>query len=44
MREAPSLVIIEKLIDLGASVIAFDPVAQEEAHRILDYKISYAKD
>jgi UDPglucose 6-dehydrogenase len=32
------------LIDLGASVIAFDPVAQEEAHRILGDKISYAKD
>jgi UDPglucose 6-dehydrogenase len=44
MREAPSLVIIEKLLNLGASIIAFDPVAQEEAHRILGDTISYAKD
>jgi UDPglucose 6-dehydrogenase len=44
MREAPSLVIIEKLLSLGASIIAFDPVAQEEAHRILGDTISYAKD
>jgi UDPglucose 6-dehydrogenase len=44
MREAPSLVIIEKLLKSGASVIAFDPVAMEEAHRILGDTISYAKD
>ncbi len=44
MREAPSLVIIEKLLSLGASIIAFDPVAQKEAHRILGDTISYAKD
>ncbi len=44
MREAPSLVIIEKLLELGASVIAFDPVAMEEARRILGEKITYAKD
>jgi UDPglucose 6-dehydrogenase len=44
MREAPSLVIIDKLLGLGASVIAFDPVAHEEAHRILGDKIAYAKD
>ena len=44
MREAPSLVIIENLIKEGASVIAFDPVAMEEAHRILGESISYAKD
>ena len=44
MREAPSLVIIDKLLESGASVIAFDPVAQEEARRILGDKITYAKD
>ncbi|WP_319267275.1 UDP-glucose/GDP-mannose dehydrogenase family protein [uncultured Draconibacterium sp.] len=44
MREAPSLVIIERLLEAGASVVAYDPVAMEEANRILGDKISYAKD
>lgn len=44
MREAPSLVIIEKLLQAGASVTAYDPVAMEEAQRILGDKITYAKD
>ncbi len=34
MREAPSRVIMEALIDAGASVRAFDPEAMEEAKRI----------
>ncbi|HYQ59312.1 MAG TPA: UDP-glucose/GDP-mannose dehydrogenase family protein [Draconibacterium sp.] len=44
MREAPSLVIIEKLLQAGASVVSYDPVAMTEAERILGNKISYAKD
>jgi len=44
MREAPSLVIIDRLLKEGASVIAYDPVAKEEAHRILGDTILYAKD
>ena len=44
MREAPSLVIIEQLIALGASIRAYDPVAMHEAGRILGDKIAYAKD
>ncbi len=34
MREAPSRVILEALIDAGASIKAFDPEAMEEAKRI----------
>jgi len=34
MREAPSIVIINALIELGASVKAYDPVAMQEAKRI----------
>ncbi len=34
MREASSRVILEALIDAGASVQAFDPEAMKEAHRI----------
>ena len=44
MREAPSLVIIEKLLKAGASVIAYDPVAMHEAKRILGDTISYCTD
>ncbi len=44
MREAPSLVIIEKLLAAGCTVQAYDPVAMEEAHRKLGDKITYAKD
>lgn len=44
MREAPSLVIIQKLIEAGAEVIAYDPVAVEEAKRRIGEDITYAKD
>jgi UDPglucose 6-dehydrogenase len=44
MREAPSLVIIEKLLEAGAEVVAYDPVAIHEAKRILGDKIEFAKD
>lgn len=44
MREAPSLVIIEKLLDAGATVVAYDPVAMDEAKRILKDKITFAND
>ncbi|QAU35400.1 UDP-glucose/GDP-mannose dehydrogenase family protein [Janthinobacterium sp. 17J80-10] len=35
MREAPSLVLIQQLLQAGARVRAYDPVATEEAARIL---------
>jgi len=35
MREAAARVIIEQLTRLGADVVAFDPVAMEEAKRVL---------
>jgi len=44
MREAPSLVIIEKLLAEGASVVAYDPVAAEECYRKIGNAIDYAKD
>ena len=44
MREAPSLVIIEKLLKAGAQVVAYDPVAMNEGKRILGDKIEFAKD
>ncbi|MCK9423916.1 MAG: UDP-glucose/GDP-mannose dehydrogenase family protein [Bacteroidales bacterium] len=44
MREAPSLIIIKKLIDAGVKVKAYDPVAMNEANRILGDTIYYAPD
>lgn len=44
MREAPALVIIEKLLEHGCNVKAYDPVAMEEAQRKLGDKIQYSKD
>ncbi|AKD02187.1 UDP-glucose/GDP-mannose dehydrogenase family protein [Pontibacter korlensis] len=44
MREAPSLVIIRKLLEQGARVKAYDPVAMEEARHALGEAIEYGKD
>ncbi|MCK9344259.1 MAG: UDP-glucose 6-dehydrogenase, partial [Massilibacteroides sp.] len=44
MREAPSLNIIEKLLDAGCIVLAYDPIAMDEAKRRIGDRISYAKD
>ncbi len=44
MREAPSLVIINKLLEAGAIVKAYDPVAFHEAKRILGDTIVYSSD
>ena len=44
MREAPSLVIIEKLLAAGCTVTAYDPVAMPEARHSLGDSITYAKD
>ena len=44
MREAPSLVIIEKLLAAGCTVAAYDPVAMPEARHTLHDTITYAKD
>ena len=44
MREAPSVVIAEALMALGATVTAYDPVATEEAKHQLQDRITYASD
>ena len=41
MREAPSLVTIEALLDRGGRVAAHDPVAMEEARRHFGDRITY---
>lgn len=42
MREAPSIVLIKQLLEAGCTVSAFDPVAMQEAKRILGDSIHYA--
>lgn len=44
MREAPALVLIDKLLEAGATVKAYDPVAMKEAKRRLGDRIEYAPD
>lgn len=44
MRDAPSLIVIQKLIEAGATVKAYDPVAMNEAKHMLGDKIMYAED
>lgn len=43
MREAPSLIIIDKLLKAGAKIVAYDPEAMEEAKHIIGDKIEYRK-
>ncbi len=43
MREAPSIKIINRLLEEGASVMAYDPEANENARGIFGNKIGYAK-
>ncbi len=44
MREAPSVVLIEKLLEAGCTISAYDPIATEEAQHKLGNRITYAKD
>ena len=44
MREAPSLEIIKRLLEAGATVKAYDPVAIEEAKHHFGDRISYCED
>ncbi len=44
MREAPSLVLIGKLLDAGCRVQVYDPVAMPECRRRLGDKVVYGRD
>lgn len=41
MREAPSLVVIDKLVEAGATVKVFDPIAMDETRRRIGDKVIY---
>ncbi|MYM85110.1 nucleotide sugar dehydrogenase [Duganella sp. FT50W] len=43
MREAPARVLIRQLLDAGATVAVYDPVAMDEARRVLALDLSAAE-
>ena len=44
MREAPALVLIEKLTKAGANVRVYDPIAMDECKRRIGDKVTYCTD
>lgn len=44
MREAPSIIVINELLKRGAKVVAYDPIAMENAKTVLPKGVTYAKD
>lgn len=44
MREAPSLIVIDRLLKEGATVTVYDPVAMDECRRRIGDTVSYARD
>lgn len=44
MRDAPSLTLIESLLEAGVNVRAYDPAAMKEAQKYLNSRIYYSKD
>lgn len=44
MREAPALVLIDKLVKAGCRVRVYDPIAMDECARRLGDKVTYCKD
>ena len=44
IREAPSITLIQHLLERGATITAYDPVAHETCHEVLGDRISYADD
>jgi len=43
MREAPSIVIIKSLLRAGATVMAHDPVAMNEARKIFKNRVHFSE-
>lgn len=41
MREAPSLVIIDELVNAGANVVVYDPIAMNECRHLIGDKVKY---
>lgn len=44
MREAPALILIDKLVNAGCTVKVFDPVAMDECRRRVGRTVTYCRD
>jgi UDPglucose 6-dehydrogenase len=44
MREAPALVVIDKLLAAGANIRVFDPIAMDECRRRIGDAVTYCRD
>lgn len=44
IREAPSITLMNQLLERGAKVVAYDPVAHETCQHVMGDKVTYAKD
>lgn len=44
IREAPALTIIEELLQGGATVVAFDPVAMDNVKKLFENRITFGED
>ncbi|MFA4911046.1 MAG: UDP-glucose/GDP-mannose dehydrogenase family protein [Desulfobacteria bacterium] len=43
IRDAPSLVIINRLLEVGARIKVYDPAAMDEVKKVFDNRIEYSK-
>lgn len=41
MREAPAISVTKRLLEMGAEVVAYDPVAMEQAALVLDQRVTF---
>jgi UDPglucose 6-dehydrogenase len=44
MREAPAISVTRELLDMGADVVVYDPIAMGHAAKVLDDRVAYAPD
>ena len=44
VREAPSLILIEKLLEAGCNVKAYDPIAMQSCRSVVGDRITYCRD
>lgn len=44
MREAPSLVLINKIVEAGGKIVAYDPVSMPETKHMIGDKIAYTEE
>ena len=43
MRDSPAIVIVKSLLELGASVVAYDPISINKAKEVLPSNVVYVE-